>query len=53
MCLGMSSLLIFLAGDVNINYPEMMSANLVVGIVMLVDALLLKRRSYEQSLDNR
>jgi len=53
LSLGLHAIVVYLLGYVTINYPEMMSANLVVGILMLVDALLLKRKPYEQSLHNR
>ncbi|MBN8853357.1 MAG: hypothetical protein BGO55_12535 [Sphingobacteriales bacterium 50-39] len=51
LCLGFHAVFSYLFGPVNINYPEMMSINLLVGMVMLVDALLLKRKPYEQSLN--
>jgi len=53
LCLGVHAVLIYLIGLLNINYPEMMSANLVAGIILLIDALLLKRRPYERSFHNR
>jgi hypothetical protein len=49
--LGLSAVLVYLIGQVLINYPEMMSINLLVGAIMLVDALLLKRKPYERSLN--
>jgi len=51
LSLGLSAVLAYLIGQVLISYPEMMSINLLVGAVMLVDALLLKRKPYEQSLN--
>lgn len=51
LILGVHAVFAYLFGPVNINYPEMMSINLLVGIVMLIDALLLKRKPYEQSLN--
>jgi len=52
-CLGVYAVLVYLMGLTNINYPGMMSANLIAGIILLIDALLLKRKPYEQSLHNR
>lgn len=51
LILGVHAVFTYLFGPVNINYPEMMSINVLVGIVMLIDALLLKRKPYEQSLN--
>ena len=51
ICLGLHALFSYLFGPVNINYPEMMSINTLVGAIMLVDALLLKRKPYEHSLN--
>lgn len=51
LCLGIHAIFSYLFGPVNINYPEMMSINLLVGAIMLVDALLLKRKPYERSLN--
>ena len=51
LCLGLHAVFAYLFGPVNINYPEMMSINFLVGALMLVDALLLKRKPYEQALN--
>jgi hypothetical protein len=47
--LGVLSLILFISGKVNQGMPENMSINLLLGVVMLIDALLLKRKTYEQS----
>jgi len=44
---GIHAIVVYLLGYVIIAYPEIMSANLTAGLIMSVDALLLKRKPYE------
>jgi hypothetical protein len=45
--LGLHAIVIYFLGYTTLAYPEIMSANLAVGSLMLLDALLLKRKPYE------
>ena len=47
--LGLLSLGSYLIGYVTKDFPEMMSINLLLGLIMLIDALVLKRRPYEKA----
>jgi hypothetical protein len=47
LSLGLHAFAVYLLGYVIVNYPEMMSANLAVGTLMLIDALVLRRKTYE------
>jgi hypothetical protein len=51
--LGIHAIVVYLLGYQLVAYPEIMSANLAIGLIMLIDALLLKRKPYEHPVHDR
>jgi len=49
LSLGLHAVVVYLLGYVIIGYPEMMSANFSFGVLLLIDALFLKRKPYEKT----
>lgn len=50
--LGLLALYLYWFGHMNIGLLQTMVINFLLGLIMLVDALLLKRKPYEQALNN-
>jgi hypothetical protein len=47
LSLGLLSVYLYLAGNVNEGLPQFMCVNLLLGLVLLLDGLILKRKPYE------
>jgi len=49
LCLGLLAFYLYLTGKVNEGMPQTMTINCILGMILLIDALLLKRKPYEKA----